>query len=149
MHKQIENTYNEYLHYSKFIDKVNKNLVEKKNDIAKILMESDFEAEVEQTAFEAFTEVALYKNDLKVIGHKLYTLANAYVDSAMQPELDNTIIKLCQSIEETIPKTNFVVDNNLDSKEKEKGFLKKVKDSQIKSGAIATLLEQYKSMVNV
>jgi hypothetical protein len=79
----------------------------------------------------------------------LYTLANAYVDSAMQPELDNTIIKLCQSIEETIPKTNFVVDNNLDSKEKEKGFLKKVKDSQIKSGAIATLLEQYKSMVNV
>lgn len=149
MNSQIESLYNEYTHYSKFIDKVNEDLVAKKNDIAKILMESDFEAEVEQTAFEVFTEIALYRNDLKVIGHKLYILVNAYVDAGLEPELDSKIITLCKSIENTIPKTNFSIDVNMIAQEKEKDFIKKVKESQIKSGAIQRLLEEYKNMVNV
>jgi hypothetical protein len=150
LHDKIVNTYQQYLQYQELISAKEKDLEARKNDIAKILIESEFEEDVESVAFEVFTEVSLYKNDLKILGHKLYILVDGYIEvKELEPKLDNNIIELCKTLEQGIPKNNFFINNSSEIEEKEKGFIKKVKEAQVKSGAMKNLVNELKSLLNI
>lgn len=150
LHDKIVNTYQQYLQYQELISAKEKDLEARKNDIAKILIESEFEEDIESIAFEVFTEVSLYKNDLRILGHKLYILVDGYVEvKELEPKLDNSIIELCKTLEQGIPKNNFFINNSSEIEEKEKGFIKKVKEAQVKSGAMKNLVNELKSLLNI
>lgn len=149
LYETITNTFEQYGRYESVITAKEKDLEGRKADIAKILIESDFEADIEQVAFETFTEIALYKNDLRIIGHKLYLLVNAYVELNLDPKLPEEVITLCTTLEPSIPKNNFHISEDLTITEKEKDFIKKVKETQVKSGAMKQLIDQLKNMIDV
>lgn len=150
LHDKIVNTYQQYLQYQELISAKEKDLESRKNDIAKILIESEFEEDVEGIAFEVFTEVSLYKNDLKILGHKLYILVDGYIEvKELEPKLEDNILELCKALEPGIPKNNFFINNSSEIEEKEKGFIKKVKETQVKSGAMKDLVNMLKSLLDV
>lgn len=150
LHDKIVNTYQQYLQYQELISAKEKDLESRKNDIAKILIESEFEEDVEGIAFEVFTEVSLYKNDLKILGHKLYILVDGYIEvKELEPKLEDNILELCKALEPGIPKNNFFINNSSEIEEKEKGFIKKVKEAQVKSGAMKNLVNELKSLLDV
>jgi hypothetical protein len=150
LYDKIVNIYQQYLQYQELISAKEKDLEARKNDIAKILIESEFEEDVEGIAFEVFTEVSLYKNDLKILGHKLYVLVDGYVEvKELEPKLEDNILELCKNLESGIPKNNFFINNSSEIEEKEKGFINKVKEAQVKSGAIKTLVNELKSLLDI
>lgn len=150
MYEKILNTYEQYNRYQTVVTTKEKELEGRKNDIAKILIESEFETDVEDIAFEVFTEVSLYKNDLRIVGHKLYILVDGYVEmKELEPKLEQEILDLCKLLEPTIPKNNFFVSDAMEISEKEKGFIAKVKETQIKSGAMKSLVSELKNLLDV
>ena len=150
MYEKILNTFEQYNRYKKVISAKEKELEGRKNDIAKILIESEFEEDVEQIAFEVFTEVSLYKNDLRIVGHKLYILVDGYIEMTdLEPKIEQEILDLCKLLEPTIPKNNFFVNESFEIAEKEKGFIAKVKETQVKSGAMRNLVSELKNLLDV
>ena len=150
LYDKIVDIYQQYLQYQELIFKKEKELESRKNEIAKILIESEFEEDVEGIAFEVFTEISLYKNDLKILGHKLYILVDGYIEvKELELKLEDNILELCKNLEPGIPKNNFFINNLSEIEEKEKGFINKVKEAQVKSGAMKNLVNELKSLLNV
>lgn len=150
MYEKILNTYEQYNRYQKVISAKEKELEGRKNDIAKILIESEFETDIEDIAFEVFTEVSLYKNDLRIVGHKLYILVDGYIEMKdLEPKIEQEVLDLCKLLEPTIPKNNFFVNESFEISEKEKGFIAKVKETQVKSGAMKNLVSELKNLLDV
>lgn len=150
LYEKIQKEFQQYKRYQSVIDKKEKALEESKADIAKILIESEFEEDVEQTAFEVFTEITLYRNDLRVIGHRLYILTDGYTElPELEPKIPQEILEVCKGLEASLPKNNFYVDEDMNIIEKEKDFLKKVKETQVKSGAMKELISHLKSMLDI
>jgi len=150
LYEKILSQFEQHKKYAEVILLKEKSLEERKKEIAKILIDSEFEEDVEQIAFEAFTEISLYRNDLRVVDHRLYVLVDGYVEmKELEPKLPQEVVELCQTLEASIPKNNFYVDENMEIKEKEKGFITKVKETQKKSGAMKELVDHLKNMLNV
>jgi hypothetical protein len=149
LYNKIQNTHEQYKRYQSVIVEKKKDLEARKEDIAKLLILSEFEEDVEQTAFEVFTEMTLYENDLRIWGHRLYILVDAYIEAnILDPALPKEILDACKELEGTLPKNNFSVDENLVVTEKEKDFLKKVRETQVKSGAMKQLIDHLKSVLD-
>jgi hypothetical protein len=146
---KIQNTFEQYNRHKSVIEEKKKDLEKRKEDIAKLLILSEFEEDVEQTAFEVFTEMTLYENDLRIWGHRLYILVDAYVDADISdPRLSKEVLDTCSALENTLPKNNFSVDKNLVVTEKDKDFLKKVRETQVKSGAMKELIDHLKNVLD-
>jgi len=150
LYNKIRNAFEQHIRYTHVIAEKEKDLTARKADIAKILIESEFEADVEQTAFEVFTEIGLYRNDLRITNNKLYIMVDAYTDlENVEPKLPEEITSLCRIIEKEIPKNNFSVTPDMKIVEKDKDFIQKVKRAQVKSGAMKNLVEELKNMLDV
>lgn len=149
LHKRVLDSYQQILNINKLMELKNKALKEKKQDIAKILIASEFKEDIEQVAFEAFTESSLYLSDKTVEAFRLCTLVESYMELEGVEELPNEVLELSKELYLTIPKTNFVFSDSGEAQEKEKGFVDKVKAIQAKSGEIQAYVDQLKNMLDV
>jgi hypothetical protein len=144
--KEIERIYTEHGDYIKFLDNEEKKFLEDKAKIAKQVMESEDEAEIQEIAFDLFFVKQIYRNDITKIFHKLSCYVELYLQDTTFEPLSESITNLVQEFNSIIPKEIFKVNNDLEISENEKGFLDKVKKTVKENGELDKAMQQFKNI---
>lgn len=149
LYDRIVNLYKQYLNNVNFIERKKKDFVEKRKEIAQMLMDSEGDDVIEKVSFELFIEDNIHANDVNLIFNKLYTLVEAY------SELDNAILlpkeitEICTKYADIVMKTMYVVNDSLISEERVKGSLDKIKEAIVKTGEMKAMVEQFKKLIDI
>ena len=124
LYDRIIEVYDNYTNYNKFVEGKQKELQDKKKEIAlKILESADDEAEIDVIVYDVFLESRLYKNDAYLFFIKLYNMVESYLLLTEVTLLPEEITELCTSLSHTYPKSVFIVEASGEIKEREKGIL--------------------------
>lgn len=150
LYDRIIEAYDNYTNYNKFVESKQKELQDKKKEIAlKILESADDEAEIDVIVYDVFLESRLYKNDAYLFFIKLYNMVESYLLLTEVNLLPEEITELCTSLSHTYPKSVFIVEANGEIKEREKGILEKEKKFFKDSGELEVSKAKLKNILSV
>lgn len=144
--KEIEKLYTEHGDYVKFLDNEEKDFLKEKANIAKTVMESEDEVEVQDIAFDLFFKKVMYQQDIANIFYKLSAYVELYLQDPSFDPLSESITKLTKEYHSIVPKAFFKVNNDLEISENEKGFLEKIKTAVKENGELEKAMQQFKSI---
>lgn len=144
--KEIERLYTEHGDYVKFLDNEEKEFIKEKANIAKTVMESEDEVEVQDIAFDLFFKKIIYQQDIANIFHKLSCSVELYLQDPSFEPLAQGILNLVREFNSILPKPIFKVNNDLEISENEKGFIDKVKTTVKENGELDKAMQQFKNI---
>jgi len=146
--KNIANLFNEYQDYSKFLGKRQEELLNKKKEIAKILLESEDDSEdVEEIVFDIFLDIEIFKNDLNILFNNLSNSVSLYLLDPDFEALPEEVLKVCKEYSHILPKKTYTIGENLIPVEVEKGSIEKIKKAAKDGGTLKMLITQLKTLV--
>jgi hypothetical protein len=146
LYDKIVSTYNHYQNHLKYIDKKKKDFLEQKMEIAKKIMDSDSQEDIEELSFTIFIEDKIRANDVNLLFNNLYNLVESYTEIEDSIILPKEITDLCTSYSNIVMKTMFVVNDDLTSEERVRGSIDKIKESLKSSGEIKNMVEHLKKL---
>lgn len=149
LYDKIVGLYGQYLNHVNFVEKKKKDFIDKKKEVAQMLMDADNEEAIEKISFEVFIEDKIHANDINLIFNNLYTLVEAYIELNDSIILPKEITDLCTNYSDIVMRTMFVVNNSLICEERVKGSLDKVRETIEKTGQMKDMAEQFRKMIDI
>lgn len=146
MYDKIVDIYNSYNNYLKYVENKKKDFINKKQEIAKKVLESDDE-NIKDVAFEILIEDKIHSNDINLIFNTLYNLVITYTEIEGAMLLPKEITELCSKYNAAVAKTMFVVNDSLICEERVKGSVDKVKEMLITTGEMDVMVSQFKKII--
>ena len=140
--------FSQYKNYSTFFENSRKSLEEKRKEIAQKIMDDDSVA-VEKIAFEVMYLDKIYTNDINLLFNNLHNLVMAYSEIPNNMVLPKEIIDICSEYEHLVPKTVFVIKDDISAEERVKGTVDKIKNSLNEMGEIENMVSTFKRAVGV
>ena len=140
--------FSQYKNYSTFFENSRKSLEEKRKEIAQKIMDDD-SVTVEKIAFEVMYLDKIYTNDINLLFNNLHNLVMAYSEIPNNMVLPKEIIDICSEYEHLVPKTVFVIKDDISAEERVKGTVDKIKNSLNEMGEIENMVSTFKRAVGV
>lgn len=150
LYDRIIEIYNSYTNYNKFVENKQKELQDRKKEIAlKILNSIQDESEIEEITRDIFLNIEIYNRDAHIIFIKLYNMVESYLLLTEVTLLPDEITELCTSLSYIYPKTILIIEDNGEAREQERGLLEKFRQEFKESGKLEAAKEKIKKILNV
>ena len=145
--------YEEYISYNKIVEQEKEKIAERDKEIAALFFKENESSDktvisdkLKSLFIEKLTFLNVLSQDAKKMFYDLYTLVSTYTELPEAPILPERVIKLCDELAYTVPKTVMIVEKDK-LQEREKGALDKLIKFNFDNGNFDHYLKVYTEQI--